>query len=149
MMIGATSDDIGGRTGYMTAGGRNAARLLTEKGVLAFYYRFSYVAESARTQTTQGARHASEIPFFFHTEAVKYRDATTKRDRAAGRIASAYLVNFVKTGNPNGPRLPQWPRYDSGTDAMLDFSMDGTAVPGPDPWRNELDAAATGLRPTE
>ena len=142
MMIGATSGDIGGRTGYMSAGARNAARLLTEKGVPTYYYRYSYVAESARTPTTSGAAHASEIPFFFHTEAVKYGNATTERDRAAGRIVSAYLVNFVKTGNPNGSGLPQWPRYEPATNAMLDFSMEGTAVPGPDPWRKELDAAA-------
>jgi para-nitrobenzyl esterase len=142
MMIGATSDDIGGRTGYMIAGARDAARLLTEKGVPIFYYRFSYVAESLRASTVRGAPHASEIPFFLHTEAIKYGDATSDRDRQAGRIASAYLVNFVKTGNPNGPKLPQWPRYESKTDSMLDFSMGATAVPGPDPWRKDLDAAA-------
>ncbi len=77
MMIGATSDDIGGKTGYMTVGARNAARLVTEKGEPVWYYRFSYVATSVRTPATRGAGHASDIPFFFHTEGAKYGAATT------------------------------------------------------------------------
>jgi para-nitrobenzyl esterase len=23
----------------------------------------------------------------------------------------AYFVNFIKTGNPNGPSMPNWPAY--------------------------------------
>jgi para-nitrobenzyl esterase len=147
MMIGATSDDLGGRMGYMTYGARRAARLVTEEGVPVYYYRFSYVAESARTPTTRGAGHASDIPFFFHTEAVRFGEATTEKDRSVGRIASGYLINFVKTGNPNGPGLPRWPLYEAARDSMLDFSAEGAAVPGPDPWRAELDAAGAVPRP--
>lgn len=142
MMIGATSDDIGGKTGPMVEGARHAARLTTAKGVPTYYYRFSYVAESARTSETKGAGHATDIPFFFNTEAIKYGAATTARDKAAGKATSAYLVNFVKTGNPNGPGLPTWKPYEKATNPMLDISDKGTAVTGPDPWTKELDAAA-------
>lgn len=146
MMIGATSNDIGGKTGYMVAGARNAARLVASKGMATYYYRFSYVAESARTPKTQGAGHASEIPFFFHTEQAKYQGATTTLDRITGENASEYLVNFVKTGNPNGKgqnakQMPHWPQYDPASDAMMDFTSDGKAVGGPDPLRMDLDKA--------
>ncbi len=135
MMIGATSDDIGGKTGYMTVGARNASRLVSSYGL------------PVCTPATRGAGHASDIPFFFHTEGVKYGAGTTATDRAVGKTISAYLVNFVKTGDPNGAGLTQWPRYDAKTDAMIDFSADGKAVAGPDPWKKDIDATSPSSRP--
>jgi para-nitrobenzyl esterase len=74
-----------------------------------------------------GAGHASDIPFFFDTQAIKYGAATTPRDNAMGAAISDYLVNFAKTGNPNGSALPQWPRYDPQADVLMDFALDGKA----------------------
>ena len=89
-----------------------------------------------------GAGHASDVPFFFNTQAIKYEAGTTARDNAMGKIISAYLVNFARTGNPNGAGLPAWPRYDRAKDEIMDFAASGAAVPGKDPWGAELDAAA-------
>jgi para-nitrobenzyl esterase len=136
MMVGATSDDIGGRTGMMVSGARNAAAILAGQNVPTYYYRFSYVAESARTPETKGAGHATDIPFFFDTADVKYGAATTATDRAAARLASGYLVNFVKSGNPNGPGLPAWGDYRGAGRPMLDLTARGTAIVGADPWAN-------------
>jgi para-nitrobenzyl esterase len=137
VMVGATSGDIGGRTGMMVRGARDIAGLLADKGLPVYHYRFSYVAQSAAGSGGQGAGHASDIPFFFHTADIKYGDRTTARDRAAAGFASSYLVNFVKHGDPNGPGLPTWRRFDRGGDEMLDFAADGSAVPGRDPWATE------------
>lgn len=142
LIVGATSDDIGGKTGYMSTGARNAARLMTKVGASVYYYRFSYVGESARTTNTHGATHASDIPFFFKTESFKFGSATTSQDSKLAEMASHYLVNFVKTGNPNGGDLPQWPIYEADNDSMMEFSAEGRAVPGLDPWRKDLDAVA-------
>lgn len=134
VMVGATGDDIGGRDGYMVAGARRVAATLSAQGVPVHYYRFDYVAASARTAQTRGAAHASEIPFFFHTEAIKYGDATTAADRRVGAMASGYLANFVRTGDPNGPGLPAWAPYAPATHTMLEFGAQGDARSGPDPW---------------
>jgi para-nitrobenzyl esterase len=147
MMIGATSADIGGKTGSMIAGAREIETLIAGKGVPVYAYRFSYVAENtppapAGAPAQTGAGHASEIPFFFNTQAIKYEAETTARDNGMGRAISAYLVNFAAGGDPNGAGLPAWPRYDRARDEIMDFATSGEAVPGKDPWGPELDAAA-------
>jgi para-nitrobenzyl esterase len=134
VMVGATSDDIGGRTGGMVNGARQIAGILAGQGVPTYYYRFSYVAGSARTPATKGASHATEIPFFFDTAQVKYGGATTATDRAAARLASGYLVNFVKSGDPNGAGLPAWGDHRGPAKPMLDLTAEGTATVGKDPW---------------
>jgi para-nitrobenzyl esterase len=139
MMIGATSADMGGKTGFMIAGARSASAALADQGVPVYAYRFSYVAESVGQP---GAQHATDIPFFFDTQAIKYAERTTARDNAMGRIISAYLANFAKTGNPNGAGLPEWPRYDRAKDEIVDFTDNGKAVAQKDPWGAEMDAAA-------
>jgi len=139
VMIGATSNDIGGPTGYMIAGAHSLAAALSAAGVPTFEYRFSYVASSLGKT---GADHASDIPFFFDTEGVKYGDRTSARDRAMGGTISAYLVNFAKTGDPNGKGLTRWRRYSGAQDSIMNFSEDGTAVPEKDPLHRQLETAS-------
>ncbi|SEN05635.1 para-nitrobenzyl esterase [Sphingomonas gellani] len=127
VMLGATSADIGGPSGYMINGARDMAKLFATKGVPTYYYRFSYVATSARTPATQGAGHATDIPFFFDTAAIKYGADTSATDRAAARTASRYLVNFVKSGDPAGAGLPAWPSYSVAKPTMLDLDAAGGA----------------------
>jgi para-nitrobenzyl esterase len=143
MLIGATSADIGGRTGFMVAGARIASATIAAQGVPVWEYRFSYVADSIGKP---GAQHASDIPFFFDNAAIKYGAATTQRDVTMGKTISAYLVNFARTGDPNGKGLPRWPRYQAASDPLMDFAADGRAVPQKDPWGAEIDAAAPPVR---
>jgi para-nitrobenzyl esterase len=137
MVIGATSADIGGKSGFMVAGAREAATVIAGQNQPVWYYRFSYVADSIGRP---GAQHAAEIPYFFDNTAIKYGAATTPKDVALGKLVSRYLVNFVKTGQPNGPGLTEWPRFTPAGDEMMDFSAAGTAVAGRDPWGAEIDA---------
>jgi para-nitrobenzyl esterase len=144
MMIGATSADMGGKTGFMIAGARSVSAALADQGVPVYAYRFSYVAESLGQP---GAQHATDIPFFFDTQAIKYAEKTTARDNAMGKTISAYLVNFAKTGNPNGAGQPEWPRYSRAKDEIVDFTDSGKAVAQKDPWGAEMDAAAATRAP--
>lgn len=130
VMIGATSNDIGGPTGYMIAGADALASRISAAGVPTFQYRFSYVATSLGKT---GAEHASDIPFFFDTEAIKYGAKTTPRDREMGGMISRYLVNFARTGDPNAPGFPRWPRYSPAVKTIMNFDQDGRAVPMKNP----------------
>ncbi|WP_138921223.1 carboxylesterase/lipase family protein [Novosphingobium pentaromativorans] len=136
MMIGATSADIGGKSGYMIAGARDAAGVISDQGVPVWSYRFSYVSDSIGKP---GAQHASEIPYFLDNTAIKYGAATSAKDEAVGETVSSYLLNFVKTGNPNGSGLPEWPKYSRAEDRIMDFSASGQAVAQRDPWGQEIE----------
>jgi len=144
VMIGATSADMGGKTGMMVAGARNTAAALAKQGVPTYAYRFSYVAQSLNKDGAAG--HATDIPFFLDTTDVKYLDKTTPRDVGMGKTISKYVVNFAKTGDPNGAGLPAWPKYSAANDVIMDFSANGTAVAGKDPWGAELDAAKVAAK---
>jgi len=146
VMIGATSADIGGKTGYMVAGARSLAGTLADHGVPVYAYRFSYVTE-ANEKPGAGAGHATDIPFFFGTVAVKYGQQATARDLDVGKTMSAYMVNFAKRGDPNGDGLPTWGRYARSNDNIVDFTNDGKAAMVKDPWGAKIDAAQS-VHPT-
>ncbi len=143
MMIGATSADVEGPTGIMVAGARNMASVIANQGVPVYRYRFSYVADSARSSGSAGAEHASDVPFFLHTEKIKYGEKTTPKDIEVGRQISAYVVNFAKTGDPNGAGLPSWSRYDRADDPLMDFAENGRPTLEKDRGGTDVDATHT------
>lgn len=48
-----------------------------------------------------------------------------------------YIINFVKTGNPNGTNLPQWPMVTNTNTAWMQF--DEQPVVGYKLWHRKLD----------
>ena len=142
MVIGATSADMGGKSGFMIAGARDASARYSDKSIPVWEYRFSYVADSVGQP---GAQHATDIPFFFDTVSAKYGAKATPKDMAVGKTASAYITNFAKTGDPNGASLTHWPRYSRAGDEILNIGADGKIVAGRDPWGAQIDTAVQAL----
>ncbi|GAB2537948.1 carboxylesterase/lipase family protein [Rhodanobacter koreensis] len=129
---------------YMVEPARMTARAMSEQGIPAYEYRFSYVATGMRKEWIHGAPHASEIPYVFRTLEQRYDGLASAEDKQVARVMQAYWVNFARTGDPNGTGLPHWPRY-STKDELLEFTADGHATAKPDPWRKRLDLTEQSL----
>lgn len=89
-----------------------AALLAWTRGRTAYGYLYTHPEPGSQPQYR--AFHSAELAYVFGTLAVTPERPFTDADRAiAGRMGD-YWANFVKTGDPNGPGLPTWPRLDSG-----------------------------------
>ena len=57
----------------------------------------------------KGAVHSAEIEYAMGNLHYNKVYAWTKDDYAVSATMQAYFANFIKTGNPNGANLPNWP----------------------------------------
>lgn len=126
-----------GADSLMLEPARYSLRVLASQGQPVYEYRFGFVAASMRSQWA-GAPHATEIPFVFDTVKAKYGPALSDEDAQIAHQANAYWSNFAKTGNPNGPGLPAWPKYEASSDLLMNFTLHGVKAE-PDPRKQQLD----------
>jgi para-nitrobenzyl esterase len=96
-----------------TSASLGMATLAASSGLPTYAYHFDYVPEPERA-AVPGAPHCADMP---------YRFGAAKDPSPAGRSVAktmqGYLVNFARTGNPNGPGLPAWPAFDPARPAPL------------------------------
>jgi para-nitrobenzyl esterase len=102
-------------TAAMTA---RAASKVTD----VYMYQLSRVSPLSKSRWG-GAAHTAEIPYVFDhvtDDASQFEEP----DRAVARAMAGAWVQFAKTGSPNGPGLPEWPRYRAPDYRVLDYGDD-------------------------
>jgi para-nitrobenzyl esterase len=67
----------------------------------------------------QGAGHSAEIQYAMGNLDLDTRYTWAPADYAVSKLMQAYFVNFIKTANPNGPGLPNWPAYSADANYQL------------------------------
>jgi para-nitrobenzyl esterase len=96
----------------------------------AAVYRYSFgrkipVAPDAKvngvpaTSRDIGARHAGEIEYVFGALDSLSKVPWEAADRKLSDAMTTYWSNFARSGDPNGPGLPTWPKYDSRSSRVL------------------------------
>ena len=70
------------------------------------------------------ATHSEELPFVFGSldqpSFIKHPAATAADWQLSAAMMHAW-TRFAMSGDPNGPGLPQWPRYNLASDPYLEF----------------------------
>lgn len=91
----------------------------TAAGNTSYEYQFSLTMHG---KESEGAPHASEIPFVFGTlpvwQEMRHYNAA---DWQYAPLVQEYWVNFAKSGDPNGGSLVKWPKFDPAARSYLDF----------------------------
>jgi para-nitrobenzyl esterase len=89
-----------------------------------------------------GAFHCVDICFWFNnTDVMLTHTGGGARPRRLAEKMSASLVQFMKTGDPNGASLTAWPKYTSATGETLVLDDSCTV-------RNDFDREARKALPT-
>ncbi|GAB2483894.1 carboxylesterase/lipase family protein [Algoriphagus taiwanensis] len=109
--------------GVLTFGFQNYtwARLQSEKGQnKAYLYYFTRIPPG---EPNYGAFHSAEFSYALHTLR-NWKRPFEEADYALEKTMSEYWVNFVKTGNPNGNSLPDWPVFDPENPMVIELGVE-------------------------
>ena len=86
-----------------------------------FYTRPRPAMKTQSTPSARGAVHSAEIEYALGNLALmKDVYPWTDDDYTVSNTMQSYFANFIKNGNPNGPRLPKWPVVSSSRFMRID-----------------------------
>ena len=79
----------------------------------SYIYEFTHVPVDKPGFPNYGAFHTSEVPYALHTLHLWDRP-WQPLDLSIENKMSSYWINFIRSGNPNGPDLPNWESNHAG-----------------------------------
>jgi para-nitrobenzyl esterase len=131
MMVGgaAAVDQTTSDTMFACPIGAEAA-LTASAGQHAYVYRFDRSVPGPG-ESDLGAFHSLELPYVFGTFGAPFFNwlPFNATDHKLSRVMQTYWTNFAKSGNPNGPGLPNWADWNADGEPYLSFGENGDAIP--------------------
>jgi len=117
---------------YFRCPARIAGGWLARRGIAVWEYQFERPLPGTGSAST---RHSGELPYVFgwaQHPAYRVMGATYgPADAALSEQLQDYWTNFAKSGNPNGPGLPQWPAWRGPAPTLMHFTAHGSAAAAP------------------
>lgn len=96
-----------------------------------YVYRFARKVPATGEYVKYGAFHTGEVPYAYDN--LKFVDRPWEPvDRELANTMSSYWANFIRTGDPNGKDVPQWPAYTSQNKEIMVLGKETEAEPLPD-----------------
>jgi para-nitrobenzyl esterase len=102
----------------------NWSRLVSQQGKDVYEYYFT------KDNKSLGSFHAGEMPYLYGN-LFRHASRYTDDDNALSETMQSYLLNFVKTGNPNGKGLPEWEKFNDDDKKVLEFNKEVKMINDP------------------
>jgi para-nitrobenzyl esterase len=107
-----------------------------------YRYHLELAAPPSKFSPGSFAFHSDDIEYVFGTLDTRPGAVWRPEDRKLSEEMMDYWTNFAKTSDPNGPGLPEWPRFDKdGTILHLDSEI----TAGPDTTRARYEFLLKGM----
>jgi para-nitrobenzyl esterase len=110
-----------------------------------YRYYFELAAPPSKFHPGSFAFHSDDIEYVFGTLDSRPGVVWRPEDRKLSDEMMSYWANFARTGDPNGPGLPEWPRFDK---SGLILHLDNKIAADPDTTRPRFEFLLKGM-PTE
>jgi para-nitrobenzyl esterase len=102
-----------------------------------YRYKLDLAAPASKFHPGSFAFHSDDIEYIFGTLDTRPGAVWRPEDRKLSEEMMSYWTNFAKKGDPNGPGLPDWPKYGEG-DPVLHLDNPITSRPDENRGRYEF-----------
>jgi para-nitrobenzyl esterase len=108
-----------------------AERKAVQGGAPAYLYRIDWVSPGPIGARIRAA-HAVEIPLVFELPGPHRLVDDTPERRQMADLMSEVWTRFARTGDPNGPGLPNWPAFEARRRPTMIFDAQCRVVADPE-----------------
>lgn len=97
------------------------SELMKNNNQTAYLYYFN------KTNKSLSDWHAGELPYFYGN--LKKNNNYEASDYELSETIQSYILNYVKTGDPNGEGLPEWKTYNEDPTEVMNFNEEVKMIP--------------------